>query len=1570
MSGGSFFGWRSEAARHGPASAGFHADTLGLRVVWNGKPGIKVEADLVAVHGLAGGSSSTYLHENGSDLLTDLIAHDEELRNIRILTFGYAAADAYYVNRESRSSGRVTTFAEQLCYDLRNIRVDLKGLEEHRPIIFLAHGIGGIVIKQALVDNKDIMRCTSHILFFDTPHRGFDIEAWTDVVDQAMTTGAELQFAVGSTALSELDRSFAGMAGSNQLLSFSTFYSSKPCVTRNGGKWAIKEAHTILGNDNEKCCQLDHVCHMTMLKYPNASDQMYRRIKMCLRQVLLRLPSDGMTSELVLRENRALQKSHANEISSRILTWLSSYDHVTNQQRLSAMRLPNTAKWILSEDNFSNWLRTSTSSCLWCSGKLGSGKTIICSSVVQEVRSRFSSAADVAVVHVYCQYDEPGTWNTPRIVSSLIKQLILQLEAIAKPIESTVQDKLKQAHRQGRARLDAEEGFEILLGLTRKFSQVYIVLDGLDELTDDKQRVGGTSDEVTALLRLVKRLLTHKSRTLLKLFLSSRFEVDVRKSIPSSLEISLLDSNVNRDIEVFVEEEVEDKIWAAGLTDDRDLADEIKLKLVSGAQGMFLWAKLQVQALCEDCNSDTMFREALDDLPVSIHEIYHRCLLRIITRKGNLACAPQVLQWVACAKRPMLAGELKEAINIKIGDSRWEESKGRMATSLLINSCGGLVYHDEFEGTIRLVHPSAKKYMFSEKSETKLGAFNLDLYSADLDLGHACLTYLAFSDFSTQVTLRSSAVVSRDTVLPNPQDVIKTAATPWAAGLITKVMVNSKNLAPKKLRSEISRRSVVPDHMVSMYRFLDYARAYWTHHTKRIDHSSALFSEFQRLAIEPNRVWMLQPWLREDNSRFCVEDLFEWAMNNQHIPLLRILVEIDKKWLIGSLSKRMLRNGRIAIHHAAAEGLVEVIRFFLSLETALDALTKTDSQGCTPLHHAAGSSQAGAVDILLQYPATREYSVKSPFSFGSSECLWIDLVAGDGETALYKAVASGNSVVVRLLREHSASSTKHRVKIKAQAPFSPSLLYLAAREDFPSAVQELLYFGYAAIEIREVLKEAAVKRNHPLCVEVLVKWSSSRGEDPDPTDEALSFAIEHNILDVLTPLLHFRDNPRLSRIIEEEYLLRLIEREKTAALEIFLGFKERASVTRDNLQSLLHRCIRNPKLVSTAYIGILLPHGVDINGKVDGESPLFTAVSANNVGALSTLLNLGADRNPLSDRTTLSGQVIQYANSTSDVEQIGQYVSMLSALLQYGFDANEISLFWEAREYENEKIPVQMPLLECAVIAQNPTMVKTLLEFGAHSTSKDGTSKPLLKAIKTGQADTATVLLESGADINSKYILDALYRDHALSRLESQKWPIILPILVKFGFKINQQLAPRRRTLLMLTFVDAPGRSQEAWAIIVKAFKDNGADLDIVDSTHQTATDLAEGLEAEAALREAGGRYGIDIVVENCVLNSLLLWLLLLCLVAGFAAWNSSWRVWAGFVALGAYLVFLPPKIQMHPVLEIEAADGTEVKFEGSVSGSFRLELPQSKEFGEKELDLDALGIEKAECSIPRSLKA
>ena len=134
--------------------------------------------------------------------------HDPDLPNVRILSFGYAAFDAYYVPEPQNTGyvGGIMTFSEQLCYDLRNIRGDLEELDASRPIIFVGHGIGGLVIKKALVENEDIRQYTSNILFFNTPHQGFDCQEWEALNQRTMNEEAEIQFSVGSHSLSELHR--------------------------------------------------------------------------------------------------------------------------------------------------------------------------------------------------------------------------------------------------------------------------------------------------------------------------------------------------------------------------------------------------------------------------------------------------------------------------------------------------------------------------------------------------------------------------------------------------------------------------------------------------------------------------------------------------------------------------------------------------------------------------------------------------------------------------------------------------------------------------------------------------------------------------------------------------------------------------------------------------------------------------------------------------------------------------------------------------------------------------------------------------------------------------------------------------------------------------------------------------------------------------------------------------------------------------------------------------------------------------------------------------------------------
>jgi len=66
------------------------------------------------VHGLAGGSISTWTHENGSCWLDWL---PSDIPGIRIFVFGYRAQAVYFKTEETHSndSSRVFSFAEDLC---------------------------------------------------------------------------------------------------------------------------------------------------------------------------------------------------------------------------------------------------------------------------------------------------------------------------------------------------------------------------------------------------------------------------------------------------------------------------------------------------------------------------------------------------------------------------------------------------------------------------------------------------------------------------------------------------------------------------------------------------------------------------------------------------------------------------------------------------------------------------------------------------------------------------------------------------------------------------------------------------------------------------------------------------------------------------------------------------------------------------------------------------------------------------------------------------------------------------------------------------------------------------------------------------------------------------------------------------------------------------------------------------------------------------------------------------------------------------------------------------------------
>ncbi len=95
--------------------------------------------DIVAVHGLMGDAYNTWTHSNGHFWLRDSLP--EEVPGARIFSYGYPA-NVFF----SLEKGRIDDHACTLLEDLLDAR---RGSgQRNRPIVFICHSMGGIVVKK------------------------------------------------------------------------------------------------------------------------------------------------------------------------------------------------------------------------------------------------------------------------------------------------------------------------------------------------------------------------------------------------------------------------------------------------------------------------------------------------------------------------------------------------------------------------------------------------------------------------------------------------------------------------------------------------------------------------------------------------------------------------------------------------------------------------------------------------------------------------------------------------------------------------------------------------------------------------------------------------------------------------------------------------------------------------------------------------------------------------------------------------------------------------------------------------------------------------------------------------------------------------------------------------------------------------------------------------------------------------------------------------------------------------------------------------------------------------------
>jgi Cdc6-like AAA superfamily ATPase len=186
---------------------------------------------------------------------------------------------------------------------------------------------------------------------------------------------------------------------------------------------------------------------------------------------------------------------------------------------------PTAGEWLLQEYGFKEWRDSKISTGFWLKGDLGTGKTVLCSTVINHLRGLHGDdERKRSMAYFYCSSSSPLRRSADEILKSILKQLTesdLGLQAFSSWFEKKAGSKEDLTRNQVRGVLQ-----EIIESLGNV--QTTIIIDGLDELVRDEivhNEHELVYDELKALLSVLERLLGHfenSNKGLLKILVSSR----------------------------------------------------------------------------------------------------------------------------------------------------------------------------------------------------------------------------------------------------------------------------------------------------------------------------------------------------------------------------------------------------------------------------------------------------------------------------------------------------------------------------------------------------------------------------------------------------------------------------------------------------------------------------------------------------------------------------------------------------------------------------------------------------------------------------------------------------------------------------------------------------------------------------------------------------------------------------------------------------------------------------------------------------------------------------------------
>ncbi|VUC35566.1 unnamed protein product [Clonostachys rosea] len=398
------------------------------------------------------------------------------------------------------------------------------------------------------------------------------------------------------------------------------------------------------------------------------------------------------------------------------------------------LRHPTTGRWLFNDETYQNWL-DHPGSRLWLNGLAGGGKTILAGAVIQDALS--ASSADVGVAFFFCDYKNEATLTPVNVLGGLASQLARQRDKFF----DLLQEYYEELHptRGLNKMADADELRALLCTMAEGLNNLIIIIDGIDECGDR------TSD----VLEMLVELADTTDNTTIALF--SRDEVSIRDYLESFEEIPI-EAHVE-DLQDYVRAELEQRTHSGRLClNNMDLKIEIGEELVRRANGMFRWVVCQLDYLSEFSTDDDR-REALKELPPTLHETYARLLVRIHARPLKVRKMVQMcLHLIAFFPWDLSIQELCQAVSTPedIGASL---SESRIVSERDISrECSSLIRISAHNTSFEFAHFTVQEFLQDTRllQDPGLVDFHMSKIRSNSIMATQCVRFLQLRNFDRQ----------------------------------------------------------------------------------------------------------------------------------------------------------------------------------------------------------------------------------------------------------------------------------------------------------------------------------------------------------------------------------------------------------------------------------------------------------------------------------------------------------------------------------------------------------------------------------------------------------------------------------------------------------------------------------------------------------------------------------------------------------------------------------------------------------------------------------------------------